>query len=175
MKKTHTFTLEALLYTLAELDDPLPKELQQELQQIGILLGQNINAAILQIQKLVKQPQYAAYFKSYPQARKDIQSLYTRRPRIACCFPQDDKNNLSGDEEQITNLIQSRDAKIITQEVLQGDSVGFTKLLKKAYEKALEKGKTFDAETSKENNLEFLEKYRGYFWIKGLYDQYKDK
>jgi hypothetical protein len=71
-------TLRAFIAALAELDSPLPADLQKQINQVGAIFSTQPNVAIDELLKLTKHP---SINQLYLQARVNIQSEYEPKER----------------------------------------------------------------------------------------------
>ncbi|MGB6299704.1 MAG: hypothetical protein WBF90_26495 [Rivularia sp. (in: cyanobacteria)] len=118
-------TLQAFIAALAELNSPLPADLQKQINQVGAIFSTQPNVAIDELSKLAK---HSSINQLYLQARVNIQSEYEPKERnpnrdlekeIAPNQNDDYSNNILGNR---TKSVLSESVISEANEVLQAEN-----------------------------------------------------
>ncbi len=114
-------TIKAFIIALAELDSPLPADLQKQINQVGAIIS---TQTIVAIDELVKLAEHPCINQSYKQARINIQREYETQERNRnrkLAREIDDSQN-----EEYNNLTLDNRTKSVTPEavgeILQADN-----------------------------------------------------
>ena len=99
-------TLRAFIDALAELDSPLPADLQKQINQVVAILSTQPNVAINELLKLAK---YPSINQLYLQARVNIQSEYETKERSIFDYRDYEKEseNLDNSTDVLENIAKS--------------------------------------------------------------------
>ncbi len=113
-------TLQAFIAALAELDSPLPADLQKQINQVGAIFSTQPNVAIDELLKLTKHP---SINQLYLQARVNIQSQYETKERNPY---RDLEKEIAPNQndDYSNNILENRTKSVISEanKVLQAEN-----------------------------------------------------
>lgn len=113
-------TLQAFIAALAELDSPLPADLQKQINQVGAIFSTQPNVAIDELSKLAQHP---CINQLYLQARVNIQSEYEPKERNISRNPEKEIDG-NQNNEYSDKMLGNRSKSYIREanEVLQANN-----------------------------------------------------
>lgn len=113
-------TLQAFIAALAELDSPLPADLQKQINQVGAIFSTQPNVAIDELSKLA---QHSSINQLYLQARVNIQSEYEPKERNNSRNPEKEIDG-NQNNEYSDKMLGNRSKSYIREanEVLQANN-----------------------------------------------------